>query len=341
MSGTFIFTAAEAYTRQAIAELRLLDSRIGRMRVLSPGVIRFDTSVERPEFLARLQAEEPIFVRHIHPVDTAVPVDGEQTDLEALVSAAEGLFQSLQPGTPVAVQVRRFGIELPYTRFAVKERIDPIIAALGGLAVTQGAEQVLSVSIGEGEAYLGLSTPSENLSDWPGGEVRFKREEDQLSRAKFKLLEAMQTFAIDVPIGGHALDLGAAPGGWTSLLLEKGLYVTAVDTAELGEALSDHPKLTFLRQNAQEATFPPGTFDLLTCDMSWNPLHTAAMVTRLAPAVRAGAPIILTVKLMLDNPTRTIRKVADALQGSYAVRKTKQLFHNRDEVTMHLARRAT
>jgi hypothetical protein len=46
------------------------------------------------------------------------------------------------------------------------------------------------------------------LSDWAGGVRRFAREEGQLSRSEFKLLEAFEVFDISVPQKGLALDLG-------------------------------------------------------------------------------------------------------------------------------------
>ncbi len=340
MNATFIATAAEAYIRQAIAELRGLDQQISALSPLSLGVVRFAASVDRSEFLARVKAREPVFVRHLHPVDMEVALSGEPADLDRLAEAGRSLLGADCGGRSVSVQVRRFGGgEGPVGRVEVRERLDSVVAEAGARPVTQGADLILSVTIAEHTACLGLSTAADNLSDWPGGEIRFRREEEQLSRAKFKLLEAFDRFEIPVPPGGKALDLGAAPGGWTSLLLEKGMQVTAVDTGEMGEAIRQHPQLTFLRKNVDEVDFPPDRFDLVTCDMSWNPLNTARMVARLAPSARQGAHLILTVKLMLQNPTRTIRLVGEGLSEHYQLLQTKQLFHNRDEVTMHLVRR--
>lgn len=336
MSATFLATAAEAYIRQAIAELRSLDHQISALTPLAPGVIRFTASVDRSEFLTRLATREPVFVRHVHPVDALVenPADSEEMD-----GAAAALLAAVERGPTVSVQVRRLGAaEGAPARADLRERLEEAVTEAGGRPSARGADLVLSVTVGGTEAYLGLSTPAENLSDWPGGEIRFRREEEQLSRAKFKLLEAFSCFGVTAPEGGQALDLGAAPGGWTSLLLEKGLWVTAVDTGEIGEAIRTHPRLTFLRRNVDEVEFGPNTFDLITCDMSWNPLNTARMVSRLAPAARPGAHLILTVKLMLQNPTRTIRLVGEELEAHYRVLQVKQLFHNRDEVTMHLVR---
>ncbi len=60
----------------------------------------------------------------------------------------------------------------------------------------------------------------------------------EISRAEFKLLEALEVFGVSLPSRGRALDLGAAPGGWTRLLLEASLSVVAVDPANLDPRLN-------------------------------------------------------------------------------------------------------
>ena len=53
------------------------------------------------------------------------------------------------------------------------------------------------------------------------------------SRAYFKLEEALDLAGVDDLHGSRALDLGAAPGGWTEVLLDRGASVVAVDPGAL------------------------------------------------------------------------------------------------------------
>ena len=91
-------------------------------------------------------------------------------------------------------------------------------------------------------AFIGLSLASHNISDWAGGVRRFRREKEQISRAEFKMLEAFEAFTSTCPPAASLLDLGAAPGGWTRVLRQKGQYVTAVDPAELHPRLRRRPR---------------------------------------------------------------------------------------------------
>lgn len=183
---------------------------------------------------------------------------------------------------------------------------------------------------------MGYSRPAENLSDWAGGAIRYQKEEGQISRAKFKLLEAEQRFGFSLAQFHDALDVGAAPGGWTSLLLERGLKVTAIDPAKLSPTLKGNPRLTFLQKNASEVKLNSEQFDLLVCDMSWNPKQTAKLVGDLLYAVKTGGTLILTVKLMHRKAFQTVREVMSLLDDKVTLLQGKQLFHNREELTLYL-----
>lgn len=187
--------------------------------------------------------------------------------------------------------------------------------------------------------YMGCSLPKDNLSDWPGGAVRFRKDEGLISRAAFKLLEAERAFDLPLNRFSNALDLGAAPGGWTSVLLDRGLKVTAVDPAEMDPSLELHPNLRHMRRNAADVSFAPGSFDLLVCDMSWDPYHTCRIVSELAHVLSAGASGIITLKLMYRKPFQSIQDLMEDYSHEFDIRKVKQLFHNREEVTMWVKRK--
>jgi 23S rRNA (cytidine2498-2'-O)-methyltransferase len=136
----------------------------------------------------------------------------------------------------------------------------------------------------------------------------------------------------------RALDLGAAPGGWTGVLVARGLRVHAVDTAPLVPQLAQAPGVTAVRGTVQRAPLPAGPFDLLCADLSWDPLRSADAACRFAPCLRPGAHGILTVKFFGPDPLETIRAVRERLAPAYRVEAVRHLFHNRAEATAHLRR---
>jgi 23S rRNA (cytidine2498-2'-O)-methyltransferase len=337
----FIGTSNHGYAQQAQEEVRRLFPGAS-FRYLTPAeVYVMALPVSAAEAVAALRAKEPIFLRHVQPVDAELAAQGGGEDVAALTEWAQGLTSSgLVQGMRVAVQVRkREGLALPYTPADLRAALQEALAQRFGVEpVVRGAERIVSVYAAAGTLYAGISRPEDNLSDWPGGAIRFQREEEQISRAKFKLLEAEQRFGLNLAEFRTALDIGAAPGGWTSLLLERGLRVTAVDPAALHPSLLANPRLTYLRKNAGDVRLAPDSFDLLVCDMSWSPKHMAKLVADLLYALRTGGLAVVTVKLMHGKAFQTVREVTAAFAGQLELLRAKQLFHNRDELTLLLRR---
>jgi 23S rRNA (cytidine2498-2'-O)-methyltransferase len=337
MTKRWIGTSNHGFAQYAQEEIRRLipDSKF---RPIEPGEVFWMLTEQSAEtVIEKLMADEPIFLRHIHPVTDELPIDRTRGDLERLIERATG-WDHLQAGEKVAIQVRKKqGVHFAYTPYGVKEALDPILAQTFGVEpVVREADRVLSIFLTEDRLWYGWSRPEENLSDWSGGAVRFQREEGQISRAKFKLLEAEERFGLDFSQFEKAVDIGAAPGGWTSLLLERGLEVTAIDPGDLHTSLLDNPKLTFLKKNASEVTLAEETFDLFVCDMSWSPKQMAKLVADLLPALVTGGTAIITVKLMHKKPFQTIRETLAAFGDHLYLLRAKQLFHNREELTLYL-----
>jgi 23S rRNA (cytidine2498-2'-O)-methyltransferase len=136
--------------------------------------------------------------------------------------------------------------------------------------------------------------------------------------------------------------LGAAPGGWTWQLVQKGLKVIAVDNGPLKGVAADHPLIKHLRQYGFRYR-PKQPVDWLVCDMVEQPAKVAALM---ADWIASGATTraIFNLKLpmkkraeALTNVLDNVRAVLDA-QGIRYRLEAKQLYHDREKVTVFLAR---
>ncbi|MFC5700041.1 SAM-dependent methyltransferase [Cohnella faecalis] len=338
---TYIGTANPGFAPYAMEELR---KRIPGSAVsgLAPGeTFRFTSGgMDDAALLKELRRDEPVFLRHLFPIEAEAQLTSDPASTaDSLRRYAETLADRVK-GRKIAVQVRKsHGSPFPFTSVEGRDFVAEVIREAGAELVAREADLIVSVYAAHKTLYTGCSAPKDNLSDWPGGAVRFRREEGLISRAAFKLLEAEQAFRLPLDKFTNALDLGAAPGGWTSVLLERGLKVTAVDPAQLDPALEDHPMLRHIQKNASEISFSPGTFDLLVCDMSWDPYNTCRLVSELASSMTAGASGIITLKLMYRKPFNTLQELSRAYGEVFDIRRIKQLFHNREEVTMWVRRK--
>lgn len=335
----WIGTANQGYASYAMEELRRVVEGVSFTQLSAGEVFLMNSPVGREESLSAIQQQEPIFLRHVQPVDRTLLISGNANDLEQLSDMVRNAVLTFE-NKQTAVHVRRTSnTAFVYTAADTKSVLDAVLEEVGAEPAVQQPDVILAIYAAANELYVGFGTPVDMLSDWPGGAVRFQREDGQVSRAKFKLLEAERTFGLQYAYCRQALDIGAAPGGWTSLLLERGLNVTAVDPADLHPSLMDHPNLTYLKRNASEVKLKPKSFDLLVCDMSWSPMLMCKLVLDLEQALAEGATAIITVKLMHRKPLQTIRDVIAKLESAFMLQKAKQLFHNREEITLYLLKK--
>ena len=332
----FICTANHGFAPYAQEELRRLFGSLKSSVLVSGEIFLVTLPVAGREAMDRIREASLIFLRHIQPVHFEMETAETSTALEELMAYIHN--RSELTGSSAAIQVRKTeGSFWTESAGVLRELLQHEMADMNVDITIQQAEWVISVFASEDHLYAGLSRPEDNLSDWTGGAIRFQREEGQISRAKFKLLEAERIFQIDFTQFENAIDIGAAPGGWTSFLLERGLKVTAVDPALMHESLRQHPKLKVLRKNASEVSFRDNEFDLLVCDMSWSPKQMVKLVRDLLYSLTPGGTAIVTVKLMHKKPMALIKEVISMFEESHMqIQAAKQLFHNRDEITLYM-----
>ena len=195
------------------------------------------------------------------------------------------------------------------------------------------------------KGYLGISPVEENLSSWPGGMRHFAQTPEQISRAEFKLLEALEVFGMTLPSEGRVLDLGAAPGGWTRLLLEAGMHVVAVDPASLDPRLAGSTHLEHYRGYAEnyieQAIKRRRSFAMIVNDMRIDAHEAAHLLGKAARCLEADGIVLSVFKLPHAtreiNPLTTLQNALHVLSQHYDFLRARQLFHNRQEVTVFAA----
>ena len=133
----------------------------------------------------------------------------------------------------------------------------------------------------ERQAWLGLSDPRSS-SPWRNGIPRLRMPRDAPSRSTLKLAEAFHVFLGEnedrlLQSEMRAVDLGAAPGGWTWQLIHRGLHVTAIDNGVLRGELVDNALVRHLREDGFRYR-PRKPVDWMVCDMVEQPVRIAQLV---------------------------------------------------------------
>ena len=336
----FILTTAPGSEAEATRELRKLNARLSRW--LDAGVGYVTCSASWDETAALMHADQPIWIRHVHPVEMTAPIHNDGRDFLLFESLLPAALLTLDTERSFSVQVRLLGegVQWQYSRHDISERLSAFIASWGVVADVRDPYQVLSVTCTPQNVYLGLSRAQDNLSSWAGGEQRFKRETDRISRAEFKLLEALDTFDIEIPAAGRGLDVGAAPGGWTRLLAERGLSVIAVDPAELDPRVTAHANVRHVKKLIQDVHFKE-KFDVIVNDMRMDARDAARIMLDLADHLDPDGVAIMTLKLPEHRSGIVAESAMNILNRRYIIRRARQLFHNRSEITLVLGRKGS
>ncbi len=195
-------------------------------------------------------------------------------------------------------------------------------------------------------AVLGLSTPGNN-SPWPNGITRLRLSRAAPSRATLKLEEALVTLLTPAQCarrlrpGMTVVDLGAAPGGWSWQMAQRGLTVVAVDNAALAESVMASGRVKHVQADGFRYR-PSQPVDWLLCDMVEQPRRIAAlMVAWFAAGLCRQA--VFNLKLPMKKRYQEVqlcrRLLVEGSGDAAGELRLRQLYHDRQEVTAYLYRR--
>ena len=293
-----------------------------------------------------LSFRELIFARQLirlhHTID-ALPDRDRLTPILNAIAALPGNFGALwlevpdtNDGKTLSAFVRRFQ---PLLETALREQgrlLDDVKSARLHIFFPDKA----SVLIGSSDPY--------NSSAALMGITRQSIPTEAPSRSTLKLAEAIETFMDKseqtrlLRHGMTAVDLGAAPGGWTWQMVSRGIRVTAVDNGPMKGVLAKHPLVEHLRQDGFKFA-PRKAVDWLICDMVEKPAKVAELVGAWFVAGWCRNAIF-NLKLpmkqrvtALDAALGGIRSRLDEEGISYKL-MAKQLYHDREEITVFLTK---
>jgi 23S rRNA (cytidine2498-2'-O)-methyltransferase len=355
-----IISAHQEFIDVAFEEIKRLDKRLLYDELLAPGILlcgipKGTFPYELTSLMRNAVEQKPIFVRHLAPVQRVIHLSNSENDIGELALAIANLptFAMLERGQRFAVQTRLLQTEVeavqlgsnkhPYSSGHINQLLAEAIAEeTGAVESIKKPQVVVSLLCTMEKAYIGISLATENLSGWPGGARHYAYLPEQISRAEFKLLEALEVFGVTLPSQGLALDLGAAPGGWTRLHLEAGMKVVAVDPAKLDVRIVGQQHLEHYRGYSEgyleEAIKRHRKFNVITNDMRMDARETSRLLVEASSCLFKDGFIISVLKLPHAtsdiDPLKNLSEALRLLHRNFGIVQAKQLFHNRQEVTV-------
>lgn len=195
------------------------------------------------------------------------------------------------------------------------------------------------------DIYVGFC-PKANSAPWPLGVPRLKFPKSAPSRSTLKLEEAWHWFIPRdqwdqrLAHGATAVDLGAAPGGWTWQLVQRSMFVTAVDNGPMNEDLMESGQVRHATEDAYKFV-PAEPVYLMVCDVVDKPVKTAKMASEWIIngwCTEAIFNLKLPMKQRYQEVVTCLNLIAEQfMQHGLAYElSAKQLYHDREEITCHL-----
>lgn len=288
------------------------------------------------------------FVRHWLLAEQIVTLSDSEDRVSPLKQALSSLLEnagvdSISAIEPITLDTNDGKALTRLTRgvaFHLQKQVENQVAK--GKARTAYGAQLLFLN-GQ-QAFVGLVSRT-NCSPWPDGIPRLRQPREAPSRATLKLEEAWHHFIPshqwDTRLAGgmRAVDLGAAPGGWTWQLVRRSMFVDAVDNGPMDSVLMESGQVTH-HQVDGFAYKPSKPVDWLVCDIADKPSRTAHMI---AEWVTRGwcREAVFNLKLPMKQRYQEVKKcqqiIEQAVQSDAGLQlQFKQLYHDREEVTGHL-----
>lgn len=339
----YIITYYPEFKRNAIEELFALDKALKVSR-LSASMSLIATELCGNEFIRSVVASSPIFVRHVMPVmfEGGVTNDRESDSREILMRAID--VCEVNEGQRFSVQCRIVDGRKDYVSKDIEVFVGSYFESKGGIPTFSDREimnfdiDIISVLITDEAYYLGYSKASENLNSHSDEHRVLSRNSVEICRAENKLKEAICKFGLSLRGSGCALDVGAAPGGWTKVLADYGFQVVAVDPGELHESLRGHKHIVHYRDRVENLAFD-NQFDVIVNDMNVDPQITSQIMCDLSVNLVENGMAVITLKLPFMDVNRSLRESLALLNGKYDILAMKNLSHNRREITALLRKK--
>ncbi len=346
-------TTTSGFEKEARDELaRILKTRESHGRVsytYFKGLLALETTLSRKEILDLLRDAKTEHVRRI------IPLDGVAGDIGKAIDYFQGFDVA---GRRFAVRCNRRGRH-DFSGKDLEIEIGSMLKEKGGIVDLDEPELIFLVEVLQDRYYYGVLAPGEVLLKDVAIARKWAPGERPVSRAELKMRELMGMFPEIFRSGLVALDVGAAPGGWSKAMSERLGRIIAVDPGELYDEVKRLPNVVHLKVRAEE--IEPGQLpelaegvDVIANDANVLHRESAGLSVELSKKfLKESGHLFHTVKLGIDPATgrRAAKTLNDAVlevireferNGIEVLHRVRLRHNTRNEATLvcGLARRA-
>ncbi|MBN1683221.1 hypothetical protein JW865_06695 [Candidatus Bathyarchaeota archaeon] len=333
-----LITVASGFESKAKSEINKILSNPDVERLFFKGILVVKNVFDDTNALKLLKETPTKYISRIFPIQKIIKISKDVSSINDIINEVIGL-NKISSSDVFRVSCVRRGMHNFSSRdieLALGKKIEETTGAIVNL---KDPEKIITIQIFQNECLIGVSEKNDLITKKIIESRKYLKGERPFTRAEFKLVEAIKEFKILIEKESNALDLGAAPGGWTKTLVDYGVNVTAVDPGELHESLSNNPRVKHLKILAKNLPNNIGQFDIITNDMNLNPIESATIMNSVAKYLKKTGIAIMTIKFVSNNRKKHLNDTIEILKENYSNFKHKKLYHNKFETTLFMIKK--
>ncbi|EQD66902.1 ribosomal RNA methyltransferase RrmJ/FtsJ [mine drainage metagenome] len=177
---------------------------------------------------AKINAAASSFVDFVVPVDAVINTEHllEYSGIEEVISDIIDAHKYAS----FKIEVKKIDFVSDETAKSIEVRLGSDLEKCGYRADLKTPEVIVYPILLNASVIIGhIDTSSKKRQTLDLFRQANRENENQVNRAEYKIKEAIEFFGIDLRTHKRALDIGAAPGGWTHYMSQRGIKVVAVD----------------------------------------------------------------------------------------------------------------
>ncbi len=340
---------SNSFRKSSIDEL----NKISQFKILDEFLNSMVIESEERDFVGKLIQSSPIFIYNMASLQDGVAKITEENYLEILY---QKLHQALPKEGSLKIECVDLNCKTSYSAKEIEIFMGERLEAEGRAIDLKSPDYLAYVIMINDHCYSGVSDFRKLWKKFIEPERHYHTNTKYpISRSELKLIQAFDEF--EVRQGTIAIDLGAAPGGWSNCLLRHKYKVIAIDNGlleyekfknngtrvKIPESLPikhydiETNDIIHIKSNARDVSYLGDAVkvDLILDDMNMEPEASVSILLNLLGNLNPGAGLILTVKCINRKAELHIRKTEKALSGKFKIISIRCLPANRQELTLY------
>ncbi len=185
--------------------------------------------------------------------------------------------------------------------------------------------------------WIGWHVATTVPARWVGGVPPLERDDEVISRAYYKLSEALAWMQVPIRKNDLCIEIGSAPGGATERLLEAGADVFAIDPADMDPSFATEPRVLHVKMRSKDVSKKElSGARWLIADLNVAPTYTLDTVEDFVTNQHLNLRgLVLTLKLTSWELADKLGDCRERVKAwGFDIVKTRQLAFNRREVCL-------